>query len=73
MKTIALLSLLLLTGCELQSPDYLKIMEFCAKKKGYYFSVTIPTWLGPRLVPGCAEDIRDMKFWTYKAIEEDNK
>lgn len=73
MKRLVLLGLLLLTGCELQSPDYLKIMESCSKKGGYYFSVTIPTWLGPRLVPGCAEDLRDMKFWTYKVIEEDNK
>lgn len=71
MKNVALLLFLFLSGCELQSPDYLKIMESCAKRGGYYFSVTIPTWLGPRLIPGCAEDLRDMKFWTYKDIKED--
>lgn len=56
MKNLLLLSFILLSGCELQSPDYYQIMVQCAAKKGYYFSVTIPTWIGPRLIAGCAED-----------------
>lgn len=55
-KKLLLLSALLLSGCELQSPDYYQIMVQCAQKKGYYFSVTIPTWIGPRLAAGCAQD-----------------
>lgn len=61
MKYVLAIPLLLLSGCELQSPDYYQIMVQCADKKGYYFSVTVPTWLGPRLVAGCAEDFSKLK------------
>lgn len=57
-----------LYGCNLQSPDYHKIMIDCAEKKGYYFSVTIPTWLGPRLVAGCAEDFSKLKVTVINQI-----
>lgn len=60
----------LLSGCNLQSPDYHKIMIDCAEKKGYYFSVTVPTWLGPRLVAGCAEDFSKLKVTVINQIGE---
>lgn len=54
-RVMLLACFLIISGCDLQSPDYYKIMLDCQNKNGYYFSVTIPTWIGPRLVPGCIE------------------
>lgn len=68
MKNLLLLSFILLSGCELQSPDYYQIMVQCAAKKGYYFSITVPTWLGPRLVAGCAEDFGQIETTVFSKI-----
>ncbi len=68
MKYGLLFILTLLSGCNLQSPDYYKIMLDCAEKKGYYFSVTVPTWLGPRLVAGCAEDLSKLKVTVINQV-----
>ena len=73
MKQILLLSVLLLSGCNLQSPDYYKIMLSCAQQKGYYFTVTVPTWLGPRLVAGCAEDMSVLKVTVVQTINGEKK
>lgn len=68
MKYGMLFIVILLSGCNLQSPDYHKIMIDCAQKKGYYFSVTVPTWLGPRLVAGCAEDFSKLKVTVINQV-----
>lgn len=73
MKIILIVIAILLSGCNLQSPDYHKIMIDCAQKKGYYFSVTVPTWLGPRLVAGCAEDFSKLKVTVINQISGENK
>ena len=64
---------MVLSGCNLQSPDYYKIMLSCAQQKGYYFTVTVPTWLGPRLVAGCAEDMSRLKVTVVQKIKEPKK
>ena len=60
--------MLFLSGCNFQSPDYYKIMTDCAQRKGYYFKVTIPTWLGPRLVAGCAEDFSELEVTVVRSV-----
>lgn len=65
--------LLSLQGCNFQSPDYHKIMIDCAQKKGYYFSVTVPTWLGPRLIAGCAEDFSKLKVTVIDTVSGEKK
>lgn len=73
MKQALLICMLLLSGCNLQSPDYYKIMLSCAQQKGYYFTVTVPTWLSPRLVAGCAEDMRGLEVTVIQIINGDGE
>lgn len=73
LKVWLLLIVVFLQGCNFQSPDYYKIMVMCAEQKGYYFSVTVPTWLGPRLVAGCAEDFSKVKVTAINKILGDDK
>lgn len=73
MKYSLLLLVSLISGCNLQSPDYYNIMLTCAQKKGYYFSVTVSTWLGPRLVAGCAEDFSKLKVTVINQISGEKK
>lgn len=70
MKVLLVMIAILLSGCNLQSPDYHKIMIDCAQKKGYYFSVTVPTWLGPRLIAGCAEDFSKLKVTVINEVSK---
>jgi len=69
-KVLLVMIAILLSGCNLQSPDYHKIMIDCAQKKGYYFSVTVPTWLGPRLIAGCAEDFSKLKVTVINEVSK---
>lgn len=73
MRLLIVFITILLSGCNLQSPDYHKIMVDCAQKRGYYFSVTAPTWLGPRLVAGCAEDFSKLKTTVINQVSGEKK
>lgn len=68
MKYTLLFIFLSVAGCNLQSPDYYQIMLSCAERKGYYFSATIPSWLGPRLIAGCVEDKTDLKVKIIQSV-----
>lgn len=68
MRWLLVIPFIVLSGCNLQSPDYYKIMLSCAQQKGYYFTVTIPTWLGPRLIAGRAEDMSALKVTVIQTI-----
>lgn len=68
MRYLLILCMITLSGCELQSPDYYQIMVKCSERRGYYFTVTVPSWLGPRLAAGCAEDFSQLKASAFNTI-----
>lgn len=52
---LTMLCLLTISGCSPTTQDYAQIRATCAERKGEYFMIMIPTWLGPRLGAGCLE------------------
>lgn len=66
MKMISvILCTILISGCiPTTQQNYFEIRQLCILRKGTYFTVMVPTFLGPRMAAGCLEDDKSMQ-WKY--------